>query len=126
MIAVIAILIAMLVPAVQKVREASARTTCQNNLKQLAIAAHNYHGVYKAFPYAARADVLDAYNWSQNLLPYLEHVAAYQNYTTINGPITKSGDNGPAPTASARLRSSWRRDDDPVHHAYLFPAIGRT
>jgi prepilin-type N-terminal cleavage/methylation domain-containing protein/prepilin-type processing-associated H-X9-DG protein len=91
-IAVIAILIAMLVPAVQKVREASARTTCQNNLKQIAVAAHNYHGVYKAFPYAARADVLDAYNWSQNLLPYLEHVAAYQNYTTINSPITKSGD----------------------------------
>src|SRR4051794_33604062 len=82
-IAVIAILIAMLVPAVQKVREASARTTCQNNLKQIAIAAHNYHGVYKAFPYAARADVLDAYNWSQNLLPYLEHLATYQNYTTI-------------------------------------------
>ncbi|MBL8820840.1 MAG: DUF1559 domain-containing protein, partial [Planctomyces sp.] len=91
-IAIIGILISLLIPAVQKVREASARTRCTNHLKQIAIAAHNYHGVYKAFPYAARADVLDAYNWSQNLLPHLELSAAYANYTTINGPITKIGD----------------------------------
>ncbi|MBX9681347.1 MAG: DUF1559 domain-containing protein [Gemmataceae bacterium] len=74
-IAIIAVLIALLVPAVQRVREAAARAQCQNNLKQLALAAHNYHGTYNAYPRGCNTLVALRSNFRYDLLPYIEQGA---------------------------------------------------
>src|SRR5262249_48937560 len=75
-IAIIGILIALLLPAVQKVREAAHRMACQNNLKQLGLGLLNYHDTYNAFPQGhsqvAGANGTINHNWFSYLLPYVE------------------------------------------------------
>lgn len=78
-IAIIAILIGLLVPAVQKVREAAARSQCQNNLKQLGLALHNFHDAHRGFP-AARATVPATHSWVPYVLPYVEQQPLFNQY----------------------------------------------
>jgi len=76
------ILVALLLPAVQSAREAARRSSCMNNLKQIAIAFHNYHDVYKSFPpaYIPDENGQPKHSWRVLILPFLEQAALYQRY----------------------------------------------
>jgi prepilin-type N-terminal cleavage/methylation domain-containing protein len=85
-IAIIGILIALLLPAVQKVREAANRAKCQNNLKQIGLALHNYESSFGAFPPAATyvsGQTFDSWSVPAVILPYLEQ-ANLQNLIDFN------------------------------------------
>ncbi|OWK40857.1 DUF1559 domain-containing protein [Fimbriiglobus ruber] len=77
-IAIIAVLVGLLLPAVQKVRAASARTACQNNLKQIALAANNYHSQHAAFPAGSYAPA--QVSAIVHLLPQLEQNNIYEMF----------------------------------------------
>lgn len=123
-IAIIAVLIALLLPAVQQAREAARRSTCKNNLKQVGLALHNYHGTYGTFP-AGRGGTRSGGDTNNNdlspfvgLLPYLEQGPLYE---VISSPYDDPDSSntaqpfGPWPLANA---SSWY---DPFHQA--IPAL---
>src|SRR5690349_8505557 len=95
LIAIIAILIGLVVPAVQQVRESASRAQCQNNLKQLGLACHMHHDTFKRFPpgYTAFApyhngatDTSPGWGWAAYLLPYIEQRNLY-NQINFAQPI---------------------------------------
>ena len=84
-IAIIAILIGLLLPAVQKVREAAARAKCQNNMKQIGLALHNHHDARGALPpggtYFGGCCSPPTYtNWAIEILPYMEQDNLFKTY----------------------------------------------
>jgi prepilin-type N-terminal cleavage/methylation domain-containing protein len=78
-IAIIGVLVALLLPAVQAAREASRRTQCANNLKQVALGLHNYHDTHLALPFGnAYPDVDAAFSWAAMILPHIERLPHYE------------------------------------------------
>jgi prepilin-type N-terminal cleavage/methylation domain-containing protein/prepilin-type processing-associated H-X9-DG protein len=98
-IAIIALLVGMLLPAVQKVREAANRVSCQNNLKQLGLAVHNFHDTYNHLPASNRPPTNNSNSprqgWLIFTLPFLEQTNLHRQYslqkgwqTPVNVPVT--------------------------------------
>jgi prepilin-type N-terminal cleavage/methylation domain-containing protein/prepilin-type processing-associated H-X9-DG protein len=148
-IAIIAVLIGLLLPAVQKVREAANRMSCSNNLHQIALAAHNYESTYSRFPvgcyvpYAQDGchDCQDLTfpfgpNWAVYLLPYIEQVNLYNtiNITAYPGLPLPAGypcaggnavGNGQPPTGDpyySKVDRTWRSLRGAVIKTYLCPS----
>ena len=92
-IAIIAILIGLLLPAVQKVREAASRMKCQNNLKQMALALHGYHDANKVFPFGKGpsypgSPVYARWSVHSQLLPFIEQDPLYKSIDFSKPPET--------------------------------------
>jgi prepilin-type N-terminal cleavage/methylation domain-containing protein len=118
-IAIIAILIGLLLPAVQKIREAANRIKCANNLKQIGLALHNYHDSAGTLPMAE--DSKEVYTccwgtWQMLILPYLEQDNAFKGYQNWGGSdfvLT----NWPAPTPDTVPKGKYPRYGSAVNVA---------
>ena len=91
-IAIIAILISLLLPAVQQAREAARRSQCANNLKQIGIAMHSYHDAYQSLPWGSGPYGWNDWSMHILLLPYMEQGPVYAslNFNLLNQGDTAS------------------------------------
>jgi prepilin-type N-terminal cleavage/methylation domain-containing protein/prepilin-type processing-associated H-X9-DG protein len=104
-IAIIGILIALLLPAVQKVRETANRLKCQNNLKQLGLALHHFHDGYGGFPIAGKLS--NELSWHVFILPFIEQDNLYKQFNLARGHYNGPPDNrGPMKNEVAFTRIS--------------------
>lgn len=107
-IAIIGVLIALLLPAVQQAREAARRMQCQNNLKQIGLALHNYHDTFlslsaanQGMPNAAGTNYNGhGWTWHANILPYLEQKTLYD---AIQGPDGFGNESGSTTAGKALI-----------------------
>jgi prepilin-type N-terminal cleavage/methylation domain-containing protein/prepilin-type processing-associated H-X9-DG protein len=92
-IAIIGLLIALLLPAVQQAREAARRTTCRNNIRQLALALHNYHGSHRTFPpgfvigfaNSCVTSIRAQSSWSLMILPEVDQAPLHAQLSGVTG-----------------------------------------
>jgi len=103
-IAIIAILIGLLLPAVQKVREAAARTQCVNNLKQQGIACHAFHDVHGGWPLGAEFGSGSA--WTAYILPYMEQDNAFRALTLKEDSTVNADYAWPLPGIASDIGSA--------------------
>jgi prepilin-type N-terminal cleavage/methylation domain-containing protein/prepilin-type processing-associated H-X9-DG protein len=120
-IAIIAILIGLLLPAVQKVREAAIRAQCQNNLKQLGLGMHSFHDQYKCLPYCRTGGHSQDHTWAVILLPFIEQEAFYKQWfsTPIPGLDTATQIFGTYPKIGIndlRFNSTIRSQSAPLNN----------
>jgi prepilin-type N-terminal cleavage/methylation domain-containing protein/prepilin-type processing-associated H-X9-DG protein len=117
-IAIIAILIGLLLPAIQRVREAANRAECQNNLKQIGIALHNYHNDNSAFPCGSKDPNIYGPSPLVYILPYIEQDLLYQqdNFTQASGASDGSGGPDASDLVARHRIKTYACPSDPYPH----------